>query len=298
MADVGLALAAGLVAAINPCGFALLPVYLTLLVVGDDSPGRALAVRRALAATAAMTAGFVAVFGVMGLVISPVAGLLYRYLPWFTVAFGVLLVLLAGWLIAGRALPSFGLRPTRGPALRRSAGSMVLFGAAYALASLSCTIAPFLAIVASSFRAGSVLTGVGLFVAYAAGMGLLVGVAALAVATARPGAVARLRGFGPAISRLAGAVLLLAGGYVAYYGWYELRGDIDDPVVDAAQSVQRLLVDAVERPGAAWIAVLFGLLLGGVWAIGAIRTRRAGRTPAPVRPADGTPAAEKATGAH
>jgi cytochrome c biogenesis protein CcdA len=277
MADLGLAMAAGLVAALNPCGFALLPVYLTLLIVGDDSPARAVAVRRALGATAAMTAGFVAVFGVVGSLISPVAGLVYRYVPWFTVGFGLLLVVLAGWLIAGRTLPSFGLRPARGPKVSRSAGSMVLFGVAYALASLSCTVAPFLAIVASSFRAGSVLTGVGLFVAYAAGMGLLVGVAALAVALARPGAVTRLRRFGPALSRLAGVVLLIGGGYVAYYGWYELRGDVDDPVVAAAQSLQRLLVRAVEQPGAAWIAALFAALLCGALAAAAIRSRRAAR---------------------
>jgi cytochrome c biogenesis protein CcdA len=291
MADLGLALAAGLVAALNPCGFALLPVYLTLLIVGDDSPSRATAVRRALGATAAMTAGFVAVFGVVGLVISPVASLLYRYVPWFTVGFGLLLVLLAGWLIAGRTLPSFGLRPARGPKVRRSAGSMVLFGGAYALASLSCTIAPFLAIVASSFRAGSALTGVGLFVAYATGMGLLVGVAALAVALARPSGVTRLRRFGPALSRLAGVVLLLAGGYVAYYGWYELRGNVDDPIIDAAQSLQRLLVQTVERPGTVWIAVLFGLLLCGALAAGAIRARHVNRTPGPAQHPDDTRAA-------
>jgi len=277
MADLGLAVAAGLVAAINPCGFALLPVYLTLLVVGEDDPGRTVAVRRALGATAAMTAGFVAVFGVVGLVISPLTSAVYRYVPWFTVVFGVLLMLLAGWLIAGRALPSFGWRPVRGPKVRRTVGSMMLFGAAYALASLSCTVAPFLAIVVSSFRAGSVWTGVGLFVAYAVGMGLLVGVAALAVALTRSTAVSRLRRFGPALARLAGLLLFVAGGYVAYYGWYELRGDVDDPVVAAAQGLQRLLVQTVERPGAGWIAVLFGLLLGGAFAAGAIRARRTGR---------------------
>jgi cytochrome c biogenesis protein CcdA len=275
MADLGLALAAGLVAAINPCGFALLPVYLTLLVLGDDSPARLVAVRRALGATAAMTVGFVVVFGVVGLAIAPVAGALYRYLPWFTVAFGLLLVMLAGWLIAGRHLPSF-VRPVRGPTVRRSAGSMALFGAAYAFASLSCTIAPFLAIVASSFRAGSILAGVGLFIAYAIGMGLLVGVAALAVALARPTALTRLRRFGPALSRLGGAVMLVAGGYVAYYGWYELRGDIDDPVVAGAQYLQRALVRAVETPSVVWIAVLFALLLAGVLTTASI-ARHAGR---------------------
>jgi cytochrome c biogenesis protein CcdA len=279
MTDLGLAVAAGLVAAVNPCGFALLPVYLTLLIIGDDAPSRTVAVRRALVATAAMTLGFVAVFGLVGLVISPVAGLLYRYLPWFTVGFGLLLMLLAGWLITGRPLPSFGLRPTRGRQVRRSAGSMVVFGAAYALASLSCTIAPFLAIVASTFRAGSVLAGVGLFVAYAAGMGLLVGFAALAVALARPAAVTRLRRFGPAMSRLAGVILLAGGGYVAYYGWYELRGNVDDPIIAAAQGLQRALVDAVEAPGAVWIAVVFTVVLTAAVVAGAVGSRGTRRTP-------------------
>ncbi|GIJ70541.1 cytochrome c biogenesis CcdA family protein [Virgisporangium ochraceum] len=275
MADLGLALAAGLVAAVNPCGFALLPVYLTLLVLGDDSPGRIVAVRRALVATAAMTAGFVVVFGAVGSAVAPVSGALFRYLPWFTVAFGLLLVVLGGWLTAGRHLPSFVL-PVRGPTVRRSAGSMVLFGAAYAVASLSCTIAPFLAIVASSFRAGSVLDGVGLFVAYALGMGLLVGAAALAVALARPAALTRLRRFGPAVSRLGGAVMLVAGGYVAYYGWYELRGDVDDPVIAGAQYLQRALVRAVETPGVRWIAALFAVLLAGALTTASIARRTGG----------------------
>ncbi len=64
-----------MLAAVNPCGFALLPAYLTLLVVGDrvDSSfaGRLAAIGRALALTAAMTVGFVAVFGVFGLLAAP-----------------------------------------------------------------------------------------------------------------------------------------------------------------------------------------------------------------------------------
>jgi cytochrome c biogenesis protein CcdA len=36
---VGLAFAAGLVAALNPCGFAMLPAYLVLVVRGDRAGG-------------------------------------------------------------------------------------------------------------------------------------------------------------------------------------------------------------------------------------------------------------------
>ena len=53
---LGLAFGAGLVAALNPCGFALLPAYLTL-VVRTEQAGGLTAVGRALAATVAMTLG-------------------------------------------------------------------------------------------------------------------------------------------------------------------------------------------------------------------------------------------------
>ncbi|MDG6107337.1 cytochrome c biogenesis protein CcdA [Dactylosporangium aurantiacum] len=278
MSDLGLALAAGLLAAVNPCGFALLPVYLTVLVLGDDAPSRPVAVRRAVAATAAMTAGFVAVFGVFGLLLTPALSAAHAVLPWFTAGFGLLVAVAGGWLLAGRSLPGLTALRVRGPVVRRTPLSMLLFGMAYAASSLSCTIAPFLAIVASSLRAGTPGAGVALFVAYAAGMGLLVGAAALAVAVSRPRMVTGMRRFGPALSRLVGVVVLLAGAYVAYYGIAELRGDVEDPVLDAAQTVQRSLAGAVDRLGAAGFVVVSGALLAGALltmpARNALRRRR------------------------
>ena len=218
----GLAVAAGMLAAVNPCGFALLPAYLSFLIVGDGPPGRAAAVWRALIATAAMTSGFAVVFGAFGLVIAPVAGQIQRHLPWVTVAIGLILVAFGGWLAAGRSLPGLRVAPTTGPQVTRTVTSMVIFGAAYAVASLSCTIGPFLAIVVASFRAGSLAAGVGLFVAYAAGMGIAVAAAALAVALAHRTMIVRWRRLAPTVSRLGGLLLLLAGGYVAYYGWWEI----------------------------------------------------------------------------
>jgi cytochrome c biogenesis protein CcdA len=279
-ASFALAMSAGMLAAVNPCGFALLPVYLSLLVVGDDAPRRAVAVRRALLATAAMTVGFVAVFGAFGVLLAPVGGRVQQHLPWFTLVLGLVLAGLGGWLLSGRALPALPL-PAGGSAVSRSGPSMALFGAGYALASLGCTIGPFLAIVASSFRAGSALAGVGLFVAYALGMGLLVGVAALALALARTSLIARLRRSGAVVGRVGGAVLVVAGAYVAYYGWYELRlfrgGAADDAVVSAATAAQRWVAGGVDRVGIPLIGLLFAvLLIAGLYAR---RTRERGRLP-------------------
>ncbi|MBM7078501.1 cytochrome c biogenesis CcdA family protein [Micromonospora humida] len=259
-----LALTAGMLGAVNPCGFAMLPAYLSLLVAGP-ADGRG-AVGRALTAAAGLTCGYVVVFGAFGLAVAPLADWLRPRLPWLTVTLGLGLLALGLWLLAGRRLPT--PRPSaRAPRLTRSLPSMALFGMAYALASLSCSIAPFLAIVVTSLQAGSTLRGLALFVAYAIGMGLVVAVAALGVALLRGRVVRGLRGVGAWMLRLSGLVLLVAGGYVAWYGWYEVRlaqGRHDafgDPVVVGAARIQRVLVTALDTAGPAVLAGLLVVLL-------------------------------------
>ncbi|MET7666915.1 cytochrome c biogenesis CcdA family protein [Micromonospora luteifusca] len=259
-----LALTAGMLGAVNPCGFALLPAYLSLLVAGaSDTRG---AVGRALTAAAGLTLGYVVVFGAFGLALAPLAGWLRPRLPWLTVALGVLLVVAGCWLLAGRRLPAPGWS-ARAPRLTRSWPSMALFGAAYALASLGCAIAPFLAIVVTSLQAGSTGRGLALFGAYALGMGLVVAVAALGVALLRDGLVARLRVAGALVPRLSGLMLLVAGGYVAWYGWYELRlaagrrDALHDPVIRMAAQVQHTLADALDRIGPTVLLAALAILI-------------------------------------
>lgn len=270
---MGLAFGAGLLAAVNPCGFALLPVYLSLFVL-DQQPPRLVAVGRALRATAAMTAGFAAVFAAFGLAIAPVAGSVQRYLPGFTVALGVIIIAAGVWTISGRPLPSLWRRGSRGPGGRpvtSSLGSMAGFGASYAIASLGCTIAPFLAVVVTAFRAGSTTEGIALFLAYAAGMGLVVGTAAVTVALARAGLLLRVRRAGLVVARAAGVLLVVAGGYVAWYGAWELRvlhtGAGADPLVDTAGGVQRWLAQTTQGIGGwGFLTVLLVLLaVTGLW---------------------------------
>lgn len=263
---IGLALAAGTLAVVNPCGFALLPAYAGMLVLGDDAPRRGVAIGRALGFAGAMTAGFVLVFGTFGLVLSPVAGTIQKHLPWFTVVFGVTLLALGGWLLAGRTVPGLRVATGRGPALSRSFLSMSLFGVAFALASLGCTIAPFLVTVVATFRTGSPTGGVAVFAAYALGMGVVVAAVSLAVALARGSVVSAFRRAGRLVSRLGGLLLVVAGGYVAYYGWYEIRvlrgGGVGDPVIEAGTTIQRWLASSLDRIGITGAAVSVAVLLG------------------------------------
>lgn len=287
-AGAALALGAGMLAALNPCGFALLPAYLTLLVTGDQ-PTRLVAVGRALRMTVAMTAGFTAVFAVFGLVIAPVASSAQRYLPWFSVLVGLTIAAAGIWVMSGRtiAVPKWG--PRGGTPVTRSMRSMFAFGISYAVASLTCTIAPFLAVVVSAFRADSPLTGATLFLLYAAGMGLVVGTAAIAVALAQQSLVRGARQLGRATPIAGGALLLLIGAYVAYYGWWEIRvlsgASADDPVIEAAAAAQQWLANTASAVGPAAFALVFATALVAVAAPGlrrrllTARRGRAGRTP-------------------
>ncbi|MEV4177924.1 cytochrome c biogenesis protein CcdA [Nonomuraea sp. NPDC049709] len=274
---LALALTAGTVAAFNPCGFAMLPAYLTLLI---NDTGGTRPVIRALVLSGAMTAGFVTVFGLFGVVVTALAVSVGAYLPWATLAIGVLLVGLGVWLLSGRELllrvPGLATgRPTAAPL------SLYGYGLSYALASLSCTVGPFLAVTSASLSGGGVLGGAAAFAAYALGMGLVVAALSLAVALARAAAVARLRRLLPYVSRVGGALLVLAGLYVAYYGWYELRvfsgGTTDDPIVGAVTVAQAAVVGWLSGLGAGWLVAVAALLT--LAALTLHRARRRNRTP-------------------
>lgn len=270
---IGLALAAGMVAAVNPCGFAMLPAYLTFVVSRRDD-GRAAAVGRALAATAAMALGFLTVFGAFGLLTAPVASALQRYLPYVTVVVGLALLALGLWLLSGRQLKSAATAGGARWAPTARLGSMYGYGVGYAVASLSCTVGPFLAVTGSSLRAGSLLGVLSVYAAYAAGLTLVVGALAVAVAVTSSAFVDRIRRLLPYVNRAGGAILAVVGAYVAYYGWFEVRlfgsaGGVEDPIIAAAGRLQRQLAGWVYASGPwPWLAglgVVIGVAATGTW---------------------------------
>jgi cytochrome c biogenesis protein CcdA len=272
---VGLAFAAGLVAALNPCGFAMLPAYLALVVRGSGEGGAAIAVGRAVAATAAMTLGFLTVFGTFGFLTVSLASTVQKYMPYVTVVIGIALVALGIWLLSGRELtlllPS-PLSRTASTTPTSSLGSMFGYGVGYAIASLSCTVGPFLAVTGAGVGGTSVPGRVWVYLAYAAGFALVVGALAVAVALAGSALVERMRRILPYVNRIGGAVLIVVGLYVGYYGFYEVRlftagGSAGDPVVAAAGRLQGAVAGWVHRHGAwPWLVLLGVLLLAAfVW---------------------------------
>ncbi|MEI2652185.1 MAG: cytochrome c biogenesis CcdA family protein [Microthrixaceae bacterium] len=223
-----LAFSAGMVAAVNPCGFALLPAYLAYYLGlessgdADDAPPRGGELGRSLAVSGAMTAGVVLVFGLIGAVWSGVSEVVGQRLPWVIVVLGIALVFLGIAMVAGY-VPMIRVPKLATTSGSQSAWSAFVFGVSYGVASLSCTIGPFIGTVTTTFRRHDFVTGLGTLVIYGLGMGAIITVLTLAVSFAHHGVVTRLRRLLPHMGRISGVLLIVSGLVATYYGWYEAR---------------------------------------------------------------------------
>ena len=223
-APLALAFTAGMVATVNPCGFAMLPAYLSFFLGIESADGEdaTASILRALVVGATVSAGFLAIFALAGVLVSWTSVSVGEFSPWFTVVIGLVL-LIAGIRFLSGWEPKLALPRLDKGGRDRGLWSMFLFGLSYAIASLSCTIGPFTSVVAATFTRESVLSGVVAFIAYAAGMALLLMVLTVTLALARRGLAVSLRRALPYISRASGAIMALMGAYLTWYGIYEIR---------------------------------------------------------------------------
>lgn len=224
----GYAYAAGMVSAVNPCGFALLPAYLGLYLGSERSarelPGRML---RAVGIGLVVSASFVILFGAVGLFVAATTSGVIRLFPWIGLLVGVVLVGVGAASLAGIS-PYFGVMDRLGSRAGATAkhGGLVgyaAYGVAYAAGSLGCTLPIFLSVVAAGTTSRGPVGGLVQFVMYGLGMGSVLSVLALAAALAGHGALRRVRRFGAYMQPVGAIVLLLAGGYVVYY-WLSSGG--------------------------------------------------------------------------
>jgi cytochrome c-type biogenesis protein len=229
---ISVALVAGGLAVVNPCGFPLLPAFLSFYLGADEEqlPSAETRLLQGLYVGALVALGFLGLFAVAGLPVSYGVGAIADAIPWAGLATGALLVALGLATMLGLRLrlPERGLPTVR---RERRAGAMVMFGVGYGAASLGCTLPLFLTLVGASLGGAKITV----FAAYGTGMALVLMALSVLVALAREGAVRAVRPLLPYLNRVSGALLVVAGSYLAYY-WARLRfGDTvtvaDDPVV-------------------------------------------------------------------
>ena len=223
----GFAFVAGMVAAVNPCGFVMLPAYLTIYLrdssdVDDDTSltGAAKRGSKAVYVSLAMGLGFVALFGTAGLLVSASQELVKEALPWIGFTLGILMALIGAYiLMGGKIYTGIAQRMADrvGDPRVSSLGGYFLFGVSYALASLSCTLPIFLSVVTSSFGREGILSGLVQFVAYAGGMAFLIMIVTIGIALFKSAILNPLRRSMQYVERVSAVILAVVGAYLVFY---------------------------------------------------------------------------------
>ena len=221
----GYSFGAGMVSAVNPCGFAMLPVYLTLYLGAEDSKFYAqsvlLRIVKALWITAVVTAGFGLLFGITGAAITLGGSFLNRMIPWLSLLVGVALIVLGVWTLMGHyvSLPSLLRFSERFCDPRRMrVWDFFVFGVAFGATSMSCTLPIFLLVMGSSIASGDITVGILQFVSYISGMGSVMLVLTLGIAVVKQGVVVgALRRVLPHVQKISAILLFVAGAYIVYY---------------------------------------------------------------------------------
>lgn len=211
---LAVAFAAGLLAPVNPCGFALLPALLASCIPTTDDANTPRRLAIGLGSGLALALGFAGTLTLAAVIVAAGLRALTTLAPWLAAAVGAVLVVLGVVLLLGRSLP------LRLPSVGLTAGGhtgalrLVLFGIGYAVASLACTLAVLLAVVAQALTAATVVGMVTVFAAYAAGAAILLLLLAVSAAVASGLAARAIRRLLPALPRITGALLAVSGGYL------------------------------------------------------------------------------------
>ena len=213
-----IAFGAGLVATMNPCGFAMLPAYLSYFMGlnEDDDRSRPAAIRRALLIGGVMSVAFLVVFGTFGLLITAGFRAVIDWIPYIALGVGVLIVGLGIAMLFGYEL-TVALPKAKSAGKDKGIRGVFGFGLSYGVASLSCTLPVFLSVVATQLTAASFVSGVATFIVYGLGMAIMLIGVTIALALGKNTIVNKLRASARYINRIAGAVLVIAGTYIVWF---------------------------------------------------------------------------------
>jgi hypothetical protein len=159
----------------------------------------------------------------------------------------------------------------------QSAWSAFVFGVSYGVASLSCTIGPFIGTVTTTFRRHDFFTGLSTLLIYGLGMGAIITVLTLAVSFAQHELVTRMRRLLPHMGRISGVLLIISGLVATYYGWYEASvltgGDPDNAFAETIAGWRDSIASWLTDVGTGRIGLAVGIVVVAAVAINYVLRR-------------------------
>lgn len=256
-----LSFGSGLLAAVNPCGFVLLPTYLLYflgLPSGHVGEVRS-SVRRALRVSGALSAGFMSVFVAVGSITRLFTDWVNQNAKYLALVVGLALVVLGIAMLVGYRLP-LSTPKLAGGSGDRTVGSMFVFGIAYAVASIGCTLGPFTAIVLGTIGTQGFAPGLLAIALYGVAMSLLISTLTVTLALAQGGLLRALRRGMRYVESASAVVMILSGLYLAWYWFNDIRENLDDDLTGRVLSWQERVANWLDS-NRALVAVVFSVVV-------------------------------------
>ena len=285
--DLAFPLAAGLIAAFNPCGFAMLPAYLSyfLGLESDKSDEREVGILNGLKVSLTLSLGFVFVFAAIGILTNTIISeaSIEKQAGYITLGIGIILVLLGVAMVAGYH-PVLNIPRIRMGTPNRQLPSIFLFGVSYAFVSIGCSAPIFFLTVGSSFSRDGVINGSAVFISYALGMSIVITVLTVGISIARSSITEKYKSIMKYLNPISGIFLSISGFFLSAYGWWEIqvsRGNYGtNPLVDLSLRGSGRLSNWVNDVGGGRFAMACLMIVVGilVWATRTKREPRRERT--------------------
>lgn len=225
-----LSFGSGLLAAVNPCGFVLLPTYLMYFLGVTGRPGtQEASVRRALLVSGALSAGFMSVFVVVGAITRLFTDWINQNAKYVALIIGFALIVLGIAMLFGYRLPFTTPKLDAGQR-DRTVASMFVFGIAYAVASIGCTLGPFSATVLGTIDTEGFGQGLIAIALYGVAMSLLVTTLTVSLALAQGWLLRVLRSGMKYVEIGSAVIMILSGLYLMWYWYNDIRENYSDSV--------------------------------------------------------------------
>ena len=285
--DLAFPLAAGLIAAFNPCGFAMLPAYLSyfLGLESDNDDNREVGILNGLKVSLTLSLGFVFVFAIIGILTNTIISeaSVEKQAGYITLGIGIILVLLGVAMVAGYH-PVLKIPRIQMGTSNRQLPSIFLFGLSYAFVSIGCSAPIFFLTVGGSFSRDGIVNGSAVFISYALGMSIVITVLTIGTSIARSSIIEKYKSIMKHLNPISGIFLSISGFFLSAYGWWEIqvsRGNYGtNPLVDLSLRGSGRLSNWVNDVGGGRFAMACLMILVGilVWATGTKRESRRERT--------------------
>jgi cytochrome c biogenesis protein CcdA/PKD repeat protein/thiol-disulfide isomerase/thioredoxin len=200
---------AGMLALLSPCGFPMLPGYISYYM------GSRTSFKRTVTGGVACSFGLMTVFSVIGIGVALVGSVITQYIPLLELVAGILAIIMGISLLTEIKFPSI-FTITRAPNQKGLLG-IFLYGIAYGLATLGCSAPIFFSTLFYAITAGGLAAGIVTFLVYAAGMGIPIILTTILLAKTKDYLLNRIIRAMPWFQKISSLLLIVIGSYLILY---------------------------------------------------------------------------------